>query len=274
MAIAIIAILAALVMPALSRARERANAMTCSSNTRQLGLACLLYADDHDGCLPYNLALSGTTYRTNLNWVDDVMTWDLSSDNTNTSAITQASLGAYANRNPAIYHCPSDVALSTAQQGAGWDHRVRSYSMNAMVGNVGVYLANGKNINNPNYQQYLKISQMMRPSDVFVFVDEHPNTIEDGLFLNKDSSVTGYPVVYTQVPYSNGPQQIWQHLPASYHNKNASFSFADGHAEFHRWQDPETIQPIQPNIPYTAVDVTSDGADFQWMLGHMSVKSN
>lgn len=270
--IAVIAILAALLMPALSRARERANAIACLNNLRQLALANQLYADDHDGALPYNLILAGTSYRTNENWVNDVMTRDLSSDNTNTDTIASASLGAYVSRNTAMFRCPSDWSMSVIQNAAGWDHRIRSYSMNAMAGNVGKYLSNGENINNPNYQQYLKISQILRPSDIYIFLDEHPDSIDDGYFLNKDSSVSSYPVVSDQSAPASG--QEWLHLPASYHNKNAAFSFADAHCEFHRWVDPETVRSIQPNTPFLPVEVTSEGTDFQWMLNHMSIKTN
>src|SRR5689334_8391370 len=82
--IAIIAILASILLPALARAKERAQAILCLNNTRQLTLGWLLYADEFDGVLPYNLVMTAGGFRTNLNWVNNVMTWDLSSDNTNT----------------------------------------------------------------------------------------------------------------------------------------------------------------------------------------------
>ena len=87
--IAIIAILAAILLPALSAARERARGLICLSNTRQLEFAWELYADDHNGQLPYNLVMTETGSRTNLNWVNNVMTWDTSSDNTNLATITE-----------------------------------------------------------------------------------------------------------------------------------------------------------------------------------------
>jgi type II secretory pathway pseudopilin PulG len=266
--IAVIAILAALLMPALSRARDRANAIVCLNNTRQLGLANLIYVDDHDGNLPYNLVLAGTSYRTNLNWANDVMTRDLSSDNTNIDTLTSAALALYASRNASIFRCPSDQSMSTMQNQAGWDHRIRSYSMNAMMGNVGKYLVAGQNLNNPGYQQYLKLSQVRGPADIYVFLDEHPDSIDDGYFLNKDSSTS---VGYDTVQPPTG--QEWLHLPASYHNKTAAVSFADAHSEFHRWVNPETVPMIHPNVPFLPVEVTSSGTDFQWMLDHMSAKN-
>ena len=147
-AIAIIAVLAALVLPALSRARERARAIICLSNTRQLGLAWQMYAGDNGEGLPYNLGMAGSSFRTNLNWVNNVMTWDLSSDNTNLATLTGASLGPFVSGSTSVYRCPSDEALSSVQRAAGWTARIRSYSMNAMVGDAGNFTANGYNVNN------------------------------------------------------------------------------------------------------------------------------
>ena len=160
--IAIIAVLAAILLPALSSARERSRGLFCLNNTRQLTLAWELYADDHGGALPYNLAMDGSSFRTNINWVNNVMTWDLSSDNTNPATITGASLGPYVGGVTGIFHCPSDTALSAAQMAAGWRQRIRSYSMNAMVGNAGAFSTTGVNVNNPHYRQFFKLEQRDR----------------------------------------------------------------------------------------------------------------
>jgi prepilin-type N-terminal cleavage/methylation domain-containing protein/prepilin-type processing-associated H-X9-DG protein len=265
--IAIIAILAALLLPVLSKARGRAEGISCLNNTRQLTLAWQIYANDFNGLLPYNLGMAGSSFRTNLNWVNNVMTWDLSPDNTNTATLTDASLGSYVNRATSIYRCPSDHALSTVQSAAGWNHRIRSYSMNAMVGNAGAFSTNGVNINNPNYTQFFKITQILHPSDIFVFLDEHPDSIDDGYFLNKDVEIT----------YGNNGVVEWLHLPASYHNNSAAFSFADGSASLHRWLESKTVPPSAPNtanlpiaIPATPAD---EQTDFDWVLGHMSIEN-
>jgi prepilin-type N-terminal cleavage/methylation domain-containing protein/prepilin-type processing-associated H-X9-DG protein len=264
--IAIIAILAAFILPALAKGRERVQAMSCLNNTRQLGLACQLYTDDHENCLPYNLGMNGSSFRTNINWVNNVMTWDLSEDNTNPATITQASLAAYAGVNTAIYRCPSDYSLSAMQSGAGWSKRLRSYSLNAMLGNAGNFSTNGVNVNNPNYKQFFKTTQIPRPAEIFTFLDEHPDSIDDGYFLNKVAVVS-----YGISGYSHGE---WTDLPASYHNGSAAFAFADGHASLHRWTDPNTIRPAQPNAAALPLEVNSHApSDFDWVIQHMSIEN-
>jgi prepilin-type N-terminal cleavage/methylation domain-containing protein/prepilin-type processing-associated H-X9-DG protein len=254
--IAIIAILAAILLPALSSARERAQGLICLNNTHQLALAWQLYADDHNGGLPYNLGMTPGGSRTNINWVNNVMTWDTSSDNTNVATLTGASLGVYAQGETRLYRCPSDRALSSLQYAAGWSARIRSYSMNAMMGDAGDFTAGGFNVNNPDYTQFFKITQILRPAGIFVFLDEHPDSIDDGYFVNK--------AYHWQ----------WLDLPASYHNKAAAFSFADGHSELHSWLEPSTLRPPLPNAAGLPISIPHDEwADFEWVTSHMSVES-
>jgi prepilin-type N-terminal cleavage/methylation domain-containing protein len=276
--IAIIAILAAILLPALARAKERAQGILCLNNTKQLILAWQMYPNDHEDRLPYNLVMTANGPRTPLNWVNNVMTYTTSgpqdSDNINPATITEASLGSY-NGTAAIYRCPSDHALSAAQSAAGWEARIRSYSMNAMVGDAGDVSASGFNVNNPGYTQFFKTTQIPQPTEIFVFLDEHPDTIDDGYFLNKDpgntyvspnSSAYGTPAV-------NNAQ--WIDLPASYHNRSTAFSFADGHSQLHRWVNPGTIRIPQPDVPYLPIDVPADQSDdFNWVMDHMSVDHN
>lgn len=253
--IAIVAVLAALLLPALAKARERARAIGCLNNTKQLCLAWQMYAGDNDDRLPYNLGMAGSSYRTYLNWANNVMTWDLSSDNTNLATLTGASLGPFVSGSTSIYHCPSDGALSAVQRAAGWTSRIRSYSMNAMVGNAGNFTKNGYNVNNPNYTQFFKMTQIPQPSDIFVFLDEHPDSINDGYFVERDY----YPE--------------WHDLPASYHNGNAAFSYADGHSSLHRWVDPTTIAPPAPNAASLPIPVAANSrTDLEWVMDHMSVE--
>lgn len=268
--IAVISILAALLLPALAQAKGRAQAIACMNNTKQLVLAWHVYAGDNAERLPYNLGLVGSAFRTDLNWVNNVMTWDTSSDNTNVETLTKASLGSFVGGNTAVYRCPSDMALSSVQREAGWTARIRSYSMNAMVGDAGNFSTNGFNVNNPTYKQFFKITQIPQPSAIFVFLDEHPDSINDGYFLNKA------PQSYTSASSTSGHYYgKWTDLPASYHNGATTFAYADGHALLHRWRQTTTVQPAQPNAANLPIAISSTSAsaleDFHWILEHMSI---
>jgi len=255
--IAIIAILAAILLPALTQAKDRAKAILCLNNTKQLVLGWQLYADDHEGVVPYNVGMTEFGPRNPLNWVNNVMTWDLSPDNLNTATLTEAGLGPFVSQSTSIYRCPSDHALSAAQRAAGWEGRIRSYSMNAMVGDAGDFSTNGFNVNNPEYTQFFKITQIPQPTEIFVFLDEHPDSINDGYFLERDYF----------------PE--WHDLPATYHNHATAFSFADGHSSLHRWTQPDTYRPPLPdtaNLPIS-LPATAKG-DLEWVLDHMSVDHN
>jgi prepilin-type N-terminal cleavage/methylation domain-containing protein len=268
--IAIIAVLAALLLPALSRARMQAQGIQCLDNTRQLLLAWQIYAHDHDDELPYNMGMAGTSFRSDLNWVNNVMTWDLSSDNTNLATITDAGLGPYSSAT-GIYRCPADDVLSAEQRAAGWDARIRSYSMNAMIGNAGDISINGFNTNNPDYVQFFKITQIPKPTDIFVFLDEHPDSIDDGYFLDKavEPAYAGEDGGWG----SSGAQ--WIDLPATYHNRATAFSFADGHSEMHRWMQPDTYRPSAPDAAGLPISIPSAQLqDFNWVVQHMSVDGN
>jgi prepilin-type N-terminal cleavage/methylation domain-containing protein/prepilin-type processing-associated H-X9-DG protein len=256
--IAIIAILASLALPPLARAKARGQSTYCLNNLRQFGLALHLYAGDHDDDLPYNMGRTGIRQTVAsgqfLNWVNNVMSWALDSDNTNTALLTTGGLGPYFSGVTSVYRCPADNALSADQRGAGWTERVRSISMNAMLGNAGEFLADGVNTNNPGYRQFFRMAEVPKPAQIFTFVEEHPDSINDGYFINRFSELE------------------WYDLPASYHNGGANFSFADGHSEFRRWRNASTIRPARPGAAGLPMDVPEDEtADFKWVIYRTSV---
>ena len=157
--IAITAILASLLLPALGNVKTKGKTTICLNNHRQLILACMLYVDDNDDSFPYNMGDDETkdlvAQGKYLNWVNNVMNWGLDSDNTNTALLTTGGLGPYASGAVSIYKCPSDFVLDDVQQKAGWISRVRSISMNAMIGDAGEFSSAGFNTNNPAYKQFL-----------------------------------------------------------------------------------------------------------------------
>src|SRR5579872_7093425 len=172
--IAIIAILASLLLPALAKSKAKAEGITCMSNVKQLSLAWVLYADDDGDYLVNNHGKPETVARRQT-WANNVEDWGTSDDNTNVAYLTAALLGPYDNYATKVYKCPSDRA-----QAANGD-RIRSVSMNAMVGDPGELT----NKFNPLYVQYFKMGEIQNTSATFVFLDEHPDTINDGFFVNR-----------------------------------------------------------------------------------------
>jgi prepilin-type N-terminal cleavage/methylation domain-containing protein/prepilin-type processing-associated H-X9-DG protein len=255
--IAVIAILASLLLPALSRAREKGASTACLNNIRQLNLAWILYADENNDLLAHNLGEGEIKQmlrkRGRANWANSVLNWKLDPDNTNIVLNTQAELGPYLAAHPAVFRCPSDRTVSPPQRAKGWTSRSRSISMNAMVGDAGEFTRSGSNVNNPAYHQYLKMSEFTRTSDVFVFIEEHPDSMNDGYFLNRGQ--------YTE----------WNDLPASYHNGAANLSFADAHAESHRWIEPTTKRPARAGMAHLPIELEENEADdYYWLLKRTS----
>ena len=257
--VAILSLLASLLLPGLARAQAKRKAVYCFNNLRQLGIALQIYAGDHDDSLPYNMGTDGT-HRTVaakgfLNWANNVMTWELDSENTNAFYLKAGGLGPYVGSNHRLFKCPSDIALSGVQKEAGWTERVRSVSMNAMLGNAGEFMQGGGNTNNPTYRQFLRQGNIPAPSRIFALVEEHPDSINDGYFLNKFYS------------------RVWIDLPASYHNGSANFVFADGHAESHRWLIRGTMPAAKPDAAELPRPVPSnEKADLSWVLSRTSVE--
>lgn len=251
--VAIVAIVASFLFPALSQAKGKAHSITCMNNQRQLAVAWSLYAQDNSDRLANNYGAAEIkqllSRNQNVNWAGSVLNWELTPDNTNHVLNTRATLGRYLAGNAAPYRCPSDFSVSGLQRSAGWTGRCRSISMNAMVGDAGEFTRGGSNVNNPTYIQYLRMSDFLDAARIFVFIEEHPDSINDGYFLNKI--------------YSQG----WHDLPASYHAGAANLVFGDGHAEIRRWQGEGTKAPAKPDAVVLPMSVTGrDKQDFKWLL--------
>ena len=255
-AIAIIAILAGLLSTAIAKAQGKAQGIACLGNARQLSLAWVLYATENADRLAYNFGSQtnrGIAPKQDYNWVNNIMSWELDPDNTNTTFVAKGSFAGCANRTAAIYRCPADRVLSEVQKQAGWLARVRSYSMNAMVGDAGENSRYGTNFFNPQYKQFKKFTDFADPTGIFVFLDEHPDSINDGYFLNRLDELE------------------WWDLPASYHNGRANLTFADGHAQSHRWANQATKPAARPDaagLPFS-IDRTQRG-DFDWLAERTS----
>ncbi len=259
-AIAIIGILTALLLPALSKAKLRAQGTQCLSNLKQMQLAWQLYADDHAGNLVPNSngTKAGDAGQTAEmpSWVAGYLVVGSSPDNVDTGLLVGpefakfGSLGGYA-KSAGVYKCPSDK--STDQQTGLL--RVRSIAMNGWMspGRNGTV---SKGYWKQPFEKYVRVSDFIRlsPADAFVFVDEQPDSINDGWFK---VATKGYAPL--------NPED-WQFtdLPARYHNNASSFTFADGHAEHHKWRDPRTLTMFYTNSTTKA----PNNKDALWLMEH------
>ncbi|HEV2209011.1 MAG TPA: type II secretion system protein [Verrucomicrobiae bacterium] len=241
--IGIIVVLAGMLLPALSQSKSKAQALTCGNNLKQLTVAWVLYSDDNADRLVNNHGVPETLTRRQ-NWVNNVEDWLASDDNTNLALLTDAKLGPYTSRATGIFKCPAD------REPAPNGPRIRSMSMNAMIGDPGELT----NRFNPRYIQFFKRSQITSPATLFVFLDEHADTINDGFFVNRLD------------------EDAWGNLPASYHNRGANFSFADGHMEYHQWAVPSTVRPVL----HTRISVfpAAPATDFEWLKARTSGLKN
>jgi prepilin-type N-terminal cleavage/methylation domain-containing protein len=242
--IAIIAILAGMLLPALSKAKAKAQAIACSNHLRQLALGWILYADDFSDYFVNNHAKVQTT-ADRQSWVNNIQDWAGTPDNTNLTLITNGKLAPYVSFATPIYKCPSD--RSVAANGP----RIRSVSMNACVGDPGQALDQF----NPKYAQFFKSADMPQATQIFVFLEEHPDTINDGFFVNTWDDLK------------------WGNLPASYHNGAGNLHFADGHSESHRWATADTVRPArQGGAVGGAGFVPTPPTDFQWVKDHATIR--
>jgi prepilin-type N-terminal cleavage/methylation domain-containing protein/prepilin-type processing-associated H-X9-DG protein len=269
--IAIIGILAAMLLPVLVRVKQKAQGISCLNNMKQLQLAAILYGTDNNDVLPANCtvrsggdSISGPP--PGPNWVDGTFSskppWNsdiaedpvgcatnvfylgvLGTTGGNPPVKLLGSIGPYL-KSAGVYHCPADKYLDPK-----WHQlRVRSCSANCFVGGNGP-VANGVNgrQNGVNYKVFTRFSDLsssasLGPSSCFVYLDENPLSLNDGWFLY----------------YGNG--NTINDKPAVNHGHTSSFSFADGHAEFHRWQDVFLNPALTPG--------STGGADTRWLAEH------
>jgi hypothetical protein len=231
--VAIIAILAALLMPALSVARAKGTRAACLNNLKQSALSFLMYSADNEGKLAPNSPLSraGTNC-----WVLGDM--KVFSDSTNATFIRQGKLFPYASQVP-LYRCPADPSRT------GSTPRVRSYSMNGWIGSR--YM---DTYSQPKgFRTFVRESEISAagPAMLWVIADEHEASIDDAWFLvTMDDSR----------PFAS--------FPGARHERSYGLNFADGHAEFYKLRDPKTLG--------VGADVSAYNSDWQRLKQVTTIK--
>ena len=260
----ILAILATMLLPALAGTRSNSQIAQCLNDKRQLSVAWLMYAEEN-----FDFFISNTS------WIPSSpgMDWTSSSYNTNTALLAdpaQATIALYV-KSASLFKCPADNYQSPANPGP----RVRSISLNGVL--AGFLGSAGPTVQGsaPGNGQYFgrsgittsagncrKMTDLAKPGpvNIFLILDEHPDSINDGSFLLDPG-------------YAPGSEK-WRDLPASYHNGAAGISFTDGHAEMHAWKQitgaNKTVYPVTMthSLPWQFVN-TGVSADYEWLNAGM-----
>ncbi len=246
--IAIIAILAGLLVPALSKGKSKATGIKCINNLKQFGLAWTMYNDDNSDRVPPNN--DGTPDTWVRGWLDP---WAFAKDNTNTLNLTGSLLAPHLGQSLELWRCPADN--SRVKSGGKIQRHVRTVSMNCWM-NV---------VSSPDdYAGLPKIYKIIRrtsdmtdpgPSQTLVFLDERADSINDAYFVINMGQ--------------RGRQATLVNYPASYHDGAGGVSFADGRAQIQKWRDPRTNPPMKPNVYLgSPLKQSPDNPDVLWLQDH------
>ena len=260
--IAIIAILAGMLLPALGKAKSKAQGISCLSNHKQLTLAWTMYAGDQRDRIPYSASASGSPAAWFSGFQDfdggNRSNWDVEQD------LKKSPLWTYAGNAHGIFRCPAEqspVGPTVGPIKGQKTRRVRSMAMSAWMGGIDGKFDSGPGLSDSLWRLFLNLNSMADPgpTQFIVFSDQRED--QNG-YPNLFFDMTGYPEKPQQTQF-NGD------LVPFYHGGATSYSFADGHSELKRWADPRTKVPLKKNQPQPVQVVPSpNNRDLVWLQEH------
>ncbi len=260
--LACLIVLAGLAWPWVARSGVARQTMGCVENLHQLMTAWSLYANDSNGRVVNNFTITETfatvSDKSFQNWTHNVLDWTTNPFNTNLTFLGASRLFPYLTDNAAAFKCPDDTYLSPSQRSRGWVARVRSYSMNGFMGLTGPganeSTRRGENRLYPGYRQFLQTSAIPDPGRTLVFLDEHPDSINDGYLIETPTS-----------------SSQWLDIPGSQHDGGAGVAFADGSAEIHLWAFKSTKLPVRYSGFFATAIPSAERGDYNWLLQRLTV---